>query len=297
MSLFFFNPFMAERDDFGELRRPLESQDERFVISPDPISQDRFEFVQQIGQELMVLPFYRGLTLKGSLAKGKNLNEYNAPAADLNMGCFLDFNEIDKYSIEFLRGLCRKDEVNDKEDEGPIKVNDGKWNIFTSQNLSPEVLAKLRVARRVVNEFVRGHAAQFFRDPRYQPKGIYPETAIYSETGALSIYSALTQYEALPPYNPSDKESAKTREAVTRAACAPFSLIINGDLTSYMKGFFNELDRLDGETAEQKWQSVRRAIVQNERWGSPSPKVDLQIPKNVEEAKDLYLAKGGPHLH
>ncbi|GEM_PF-4163452 len=287
---------MAERDDFGELRHPQESQEERFIISPDPISQDRLEFVQQIGEKLTIIPFYRGLTLKGSLAKGKNLNEYNATAADLNMGCFLDFDEINKYSIESLRELGKKDEAANKEDEGPIKANEGKWNIFTSQNLSPQVLVKVRAARRVVNEFVRAHAAQFFRDPRYQPRGIYPETAIYSETGPFSIYSALTEYEARPKYSPSDKESAKKREAVTRAACAPFSLIISGDLTPYTKAFFNELDHLDLLSAEQKWQSVRNAIVQNERWGSPSPKVDLQIPRNVEEAKDLYLTKGGPRL-
>lgn len=287
---------MAERDDFGELRRPQESQDERFVISPDPISQDRLEFVEQIGEKLSTFPFYRALTLKGSLAKGKKLNEYNAPAADLNMGCFLDFSEIDKYSIESLRDLGTRDVVADKEDEGPIKVNDGKWNIFTSQNLSPEVLAKVKAARRVVNEFIRKQAAQFFRDPRYQPRGIYPEIAIYSETGPFSIYSALTQYEALPKYDPKDKESAKAREAVTRAVCSPFSLVIDGDLTPYTRGFFDELDHLDPETAERKWQSVRRAIIHNERWGFPSPQVDQQIPRTVEEAKDLYLTKGGPHL-
>lgn len=288
---------MAERDDFGELRRPQESQEERFVISPDPFSRDRFEFVQQIGPELTTFSFYRALTLKGSLAKGKMLNEYNAPAADLNMGCFLDFDEINKYSIESLRELGKKDELANEQERSPIVANDGKWNIFASQNLSPEVLAKVRVARRVVNEFVRGHAAQFFRDPRYQPKGIYPEAGTYSETGPFSIYSALTEYEALPRYNPLDKESATAREAITRAVCSPFGLIINGDLRLYMNGFFHELDLLDGETAEQKWKSVRRAIVQNERWGNPSPKVDAQIPRTVEEAKDLYIAKGGPHLH
>ncbi len=287
---------MAERDDFGELRRPQESQDERFVISPDPFSQDRIEFVQQIGRELTVFPFYKALTLKGSLAKGKKLNEYNARAADLNMGCFLDFNEINKHSIESLRELGKKDEEADKQERSPIVPNEGKWNIFASQNLSIEILAKVRVARRVVNELVREHAAQHFRDLRHRPKGIHPETAIYSETGPFSIYSALTQYESLPQYDPSDKESAKTREAVTRAACAPFSLMIYGDLAPYMKGFFNELDRLDEETAERKWQSVRRAIIQNERWGNPPPRVDAQIPKTLAEAKELHLLKGGPHL-
>jgi hypothetical protein len=55
---------MAERDDFGDLRQPQESQEKRFVISPDPFSQDRFEFVQQIGPELKAFPFYRVLWQK-----------------------------------------------------------------------------------------------------------------------------------------------------------------------------------------------------------------------------------------
>jgi hypothetical protein len=157
-------------------------------------------------------------------------------------------------------------------------------------------LAKVRVARRVVVEFIRQHAAQFFKDPRYQPRGIYPETAIYSDNGPFSIYSALMQYESMPRYNPKAKESATAREAITRAVCSPFSLIIDGDLRPYMKGFFGELDHHDDEVAEQKWRLVRRAIVRNERWDNPSPQVDSEIPKTVSEAKDLYLVKGGPHL-
>jgi len=188
-----------------------------------------------------------------------------------------------------LRKLCKAYDVNDKPDFSPIIVNEGKYNIFESQRLSSENLAKIRLARRIIEQFINKKGELYFTNSFFRPK-IWPEIAIISEEGQFSIYSTLNEY------NSSSSRSLEARVAVTRALSLPFGLIINGDLSSYIRTFFHELDNLDEETAEQKWQLVRKAIIENERWGSVNPTIDAQIPRNIEEARGMYLNKRGFHL-
>lgn len=281
---------MGEVDNQGLERAPQESQSERFIISSDVFSQERLKFIKQIGDELKRFPFYRVLTLKGSLAKGKLLTDTNAPVTDVNAGVFLDFDAIAKYSEAELRELWAKYKVDDKIEDGKVEVNEGKYNIFSSQNLSAEALSKLRFARHAVRGFILGKGEKFFKDPKSKPKGLWPEISIFSGDGPFSIASTLHEYETSPD------QSIDARIAVTRALSLPFGLLINGALSPYLQAFFNQLDKLDSEVAEQKWQSVRKAIVQNERWGSVPPAIESQIPRNVEEAKDMYLNNTRPHV-
>ena len=281
---------MSEYDKGGHFRPFFESQVERFVVSSDNFSQERLRFVRQIGENLHAFPFYNCLTLKGSLAKGKKITEREARNTDINMGCFLDFNLIDGFTVEALRDLCKEHEVDDNLDTSKVSVNDGKYNIFSSYNLSPESLAKIRLARRVIGQVIKEHGDMFFKDPFIKPK-ISPEIAIISEEGPLSIYSTLTEYESL-----NEQSLADQRVNVTRALTLPFGLQIDGALTPYHLAFFNMLDGLDPKIAEQKWQKIRKAIINNERWGKVNPVIDSQIPRNIAEAKDLYLNKSGPRL-
>lgn len=281
---------MNEYDKREYLKSSLESQIERFVVSPDIFSQERLRFVRQIEESLHAFPFYKCLTLKGSLAKGKRLTESEARSTDINMGCFLDFSVIDSHSVDSLGDLCKKHEVDDKLDTSQVSVNDGKYNIFSSYSLSSEELAKIRLARRVIGQVIKENGDMFFKDPFIKPK-IWPEIAIISEEGPFSIYSTLTEYESL-----NEQSSNDQRVNVTRALVLPFGLQIDGVLMPYFKAFFHVLDSLDPKIAEQKWQIVRKAIIANERWGKVNPIIDVQIPRNLAEAKDLYLNKSGPHI-
>lgn len=280
---------MDEVDKRSQSKSSLESMEMRFIVSSDNFSQERLTFVKKIGGNLGIFPFYRCLGLKGSLAKGKKLIEKNAADADINMPCFLDSQEILNQSIESLRELCKRYNVDDKLDNSPISVNDGKWNIFISYNLVQEILVKIRLARRVTGQFINKEGELFFRNSKAKPK-IWPEVSIISEEGPFSIYSTLLEYETLPT------KTDEARIAVTRALALPFGLLINGNLAPYMKTFFHTLVSLDPLVAEQKWQSIRKAIIQNERWGLVSPNIDVQIPKSVEEAKNKYLINEGPRL-
>lgn len=279
---------MSEFDRQGRHKADFESQTERFVVSQDPISQERFRFVEGLAPDLSHFPFYKALSLKGSLSKGVNMTETDALSIDINMGVFLDAQEILGLSIEDLSVLCREYNIDDNPDTGPITINEGKYNLYGSQKLLPGHLVKIRLARKLVESFIKERGKWFFIDPQTKPKGVYPEVTIISEEGPFSIYSTLLEYES------SSDKSQVERENVTRALVLPFGMKINGDLFPYFKSFFDVLDSLDIETAEQKWQSVRKAIIGNERWGKVNPIIDAQIPRNLEEAKKMYLNQQQP---
>lgn len=266
-----------------EFRGYIPSLDNRFQISADPISQERYKFVTNIGEKLTSLSFYCGLTLKGSLSKGKVLTPENASQTDMNMGVILDFDGVKKLTDLQLRWLSLKRGISYQMDSSPVSVNDGKYNIFASQNLSAEELGKIRLVRRITNKAIQKQGEIFFKGGASKPLAIWPEIAIYSEDGPFSIYSTLKQYEA------SEDKSQEERIALSRALALPFGVVIAGDLTPYLKSFFDKLKGLGSEVAEQKWQSVRKAIVNNERPGPIPPAIDSQIPKTLEEAEKMYL--------
>lgn len=66
----------------------------RFEVSSDPISQQRYELTKNIRSDLQDLPFFKELTLKGSLSKGKVLNALNADKSDIDLGCVVDADAV-----------------------------------------------------------------------------------------------------------------------------------------------------------------------------------------------------------
>lgn len=273
----------------SEFRGYVQSPHHRFEVSLDPISQKRYEYVKTIGKELDTFPFYRGLTLKGSLSKGKVLTAQNARQTDINMGCFLDFGAIASLPDEDLDSLCKKYQIDGTPDFTAVTVNESKWNIFPSYGLDPKMLAKIRLARNLVFQFSRQRADSFFRSffkespAKPADNKIWPEVGIYSSVdGPFSIFSALEEYEG------SKERSLEERIAATRAVTLPFGMLVAGDLTPYLKTFFDKLKSLDSEVAEQKWQTTREAIIHNERPGIVPQNIDAEYPKTLDETIRMY---------
>jgi len=260
----------------------LESTQHRFEVSADPFSQERFRFITNIGSNLHAISFYRCLTLKGSLSKGKKLTKENAAKTDINFGCFLDYEAIVGFQDELLDELCQQQGVNSKPDFSPVSTNDGKYNIFASYNLTPAMLVKIRLARRVIEGFIQKQDKSFFEKSDARPV-LWPEVSIISLKGPFSIYSTLLEHEA------SCDKDEQTRIATTRAIALPFGMVIDGKLTPYIKAFFDTLQKLGPEIAEQKWQTVRKAIVNNERRGVIPPSIETEFPETLAEAISMYV--------
>ncbi len=63
----------------------------RFEISQDEITQERIGILKKIHEELKdELPEYSGITIFGSLSKGKKLNQENAAKSDIDMTIWID---------------------------------------------------------------------------------------------------------------------------------------------------------------------------------------------------------------
>jgi hypothetical protein len=61
-------------------------------------------------------------------------------------------------------------------------------------------------------------------------------------------------------------------------------------LAPYRKAFFEQLQKLDPEIAEQKWQVVREALVKNERQGNVPEAIATEYPRSLQEAISMYPA-------
>lgn len=263
----------------------IPSTEYRYQVSTDPFSQERFWFSKSIGDKLRTFPFYKGLTLKGSLSKGRVLLKENASQVDVNLGCFLDFSQIAKLQNIELRKLCLVQRVKYEMDLKPANVNEGKWNIFPSSGLNQEMLGRLRLVRSIVNAVIQKQGKSYFKNSEAKPSAVWPEISIFSTDGPFSIYSALGVYEEV------QDKPLESRIAAIRALSLPFGMIIDGDLTIYLKAFFDKLKSLGPETAQQKWEVVRKAIIRDERPGLLHPALEGQFPGTIEEAVKMYASK------
>ncbi len=80
------------------------SQIKRFEISSDPFSRERLakvlEAYKQLKQEIS---FFAGITLFGSLSKGRKLDEHSARYSDINFVAFIDGDQYEKTIDEYER--------------------------------------------------------------------------------------------------------------------------------------------------------------------------------------------------
>ena len=78
--------------------------DSRFLISDDPISQQRYRAVQDTAVELNSVPYFAGMVLGGSLSKGRVLDQSCSRFADIDITVFLNWEEcqekIEQFNLE-----------------------------------------------------------------------------------------------------------------------------------------------------------------------------------------------------
>lgn len=83
------------------------SLEHRFVISSDPFSQVRYSTIIQVFYKLKALhPPFVGITLFGSLSKGKLLTPDTAGATDIDLAVFVEFEATD--GSETAKEACKE---------------------------------------------------------------------------------------------------------------------------------------------------------------------------------------------
>lgn len=255
----------------------------RFEISSDPISQRRYELTKRVRIDLQELPFFRELTLKGSLSKGKVLNDLNAGKTDIDLGCVVDADAVINQSEESLANLTSVYGIDrSRVETGPLQASEGNSNIFGSSKLPPGILRKLRLTRQATQSFIEKRFAKYAQDQDIGTPRAEPIVFFIAKEGPFSIYSTLSQYENVP------RDDWKVMVPARRALALPFGMAMGNGLAPYRKAFFEQLQRLDPEIAEQKWQVVREAVVKNERQGNVPEAIVAEYPRNLQEAIRIY---------
>lgn len=273
-----------------EFKGYVASREHRFEISRDPISQQRYEATRQLPQDIQKLPFYRELILKGSLAKGKVLTEPLAETTDVDLGCVIDVQAVLDVSTDSITDMCREQGIDPSGfDIGPVTPQEAKVNLFASADLSPESIVQLRAARKVTEQFAK-HALQrrLVNMGVAIPPRVEPFAHFIDMNGPFSIASTLAQYETTHTGDRSQHDW-NLRVGSTWSLALPFGMAIGNGLAPYRNVFFNQLQALPPEVAEQKWQLVRKALIGNERPGVLPPAIEAEYPRTLQEAMRMYM--------
>ena len=223
----------------------IPSQEHRFLISSDNISQLRYKLIKSTSQDLYTLPFYRETTLKGSLAKGKVLTEEIATKTDIDIGVFFDAKAILNQNEQQLGELALTQGLEIAGlDLSPVKSSENIHNLFASTNLENAQLGQFRLFIAIANRFISNSIEIQAKKIGIAVPRVDPKVFFISEEGPYSIYSTLQQFELL-----------NSNWEIKAAIAMPFGMNIGDGLHPYRYAFFSQLQKLDQSLSEKKWHS------------------------------------------
>ena len=255
-----------------ESKSYIPSQDKRFDVSSDSISRERILAVKVAFETLKnEVPFFAGVTVFGSLSKGKKIDETNENN-DIDMVVFLDRDKydqtIDKFAKETKNFILIPmiAEINVIEEE--LKSSD-------LENGS-EVYLVNRM-REIINSNLKNKI--------YFHEGLMGEdTRFISLDGDDSIFSRVEEhdycYRHLWGYIP--------EESLFFDYAAPFFLDVGGGLRKYRKSFIKKLEQQPLDKAEHLWDIVHKSMIYWERKNEIPEKIVKSYPKTFIDAKKYY---------
>lgn len=263
------------------------SSEHRFVLSSDPISQQRYQALLRAHRDLVAgIPFFVGIVLAGSLSKGRVLGPQTD--ADVDVHGFVDIDELltqkvaliagsTEFAVNFrssLRILAEvRKQIGEQEEQGTFLA-----------------VAKSHLERGVAEAFrarwvgLSGdHLALTFPDraPKIDAQ-IYPIS--FDSNSDYSLYQMVRQHEVniISGFEKQSKDGFILGKA--------FGWDLEGCLRPYRQSFFDELEMRSDKKA--LWKLVNRTVTYAERRykGGKIPKrLGPFYPETFEEAKAYYL--------
>lgn len=212
----------------------------RFVVSPDSFSQQRFKRIVSIKNELgeMFPDIPIGVSLFGSLTKGKVLTPSNAPKTDIDMYVFFDVDSVgfNSPSIKLLRSDPDFSRMIDR-------VNGRSNGRFQSE----------------VGRCLEGYLRYFI------PKRFTDNTEELGFTSNPKLRDFIAKH--IMPYRISHKGNHSIIGALNREA--PTHIYFHWDvergLNRYHHSFLKELSSLGKEKAEEIWKNLIATVEFSER--------------------------------
>jgi hypothetical protein len=234
----------------------------RYDISRDELSQRRFDVLRGMYGELTATLPSLGLSLFGSLSKGKPLSQESARHADIDLTVYVDSDELDRKIAELSQKY-------------PGYLNWRKAFNEIRKSAVPDFSRS-----DVFEEFIRALIIERMKDsePLFDMKNMS-----HVVVSALPIGT----YEQHP-------------DSLRRGAMyALFHLDVGGGLKKYRRAFLNGLAKLSEGARQRLWGEVYDEVLFRERLmtGDAVPaELAKQFPKTYEEAYRYYVGEPLPQL-
>ncbi|EKD43660.1 MAG: hypothetical protein ACD_72C00187G0002 [uncultured bacterium] len=269
------------------------SANKRWEISRDEISRERLEKLKEIHRYFQekVPDVTIGITLFGSLSKGKELNPQNAANADVDVCAFIDYGE-------FLENFTKT--LNDHPESDFVKYI--KEQAETFKELFPTLLSAPN--DKINADFLKAKLKEFVQDVfiallgESQVEDVTGKKADYLEVYPISLQgddSIMSVVNKLDSGRPKEGDDQLNYWSLNISRF--FHLDMGGNMKKYRERFYRELaiklanGRDEAEYAKSLWRDVVLAMKMAERLSvNLSPELQRKFPsENLEE----FLKKQG----
>lgn len=248
----------------------IPSQTKRFEISKDSFSKERVTAVHEAYKQLkQEVPFFAGITVFGSLSKGKALTKQTADKSDVDFVVFLDRDEYEKTIEKFARitsGFVPMQRLysSDKEKVRQDGLQNGamEYVFYRARDIIKANIVNL--AQGAKKKFA-GNLASFI-----------------SLEGNESIFNLVDLHDWFVEQTGYDGEENLWDYA------APFFLDVGGGLKKYRRAFIKRLSEEPTDRAEYLWSIVVKAMKYWERKEEVPEEISRSYPTTFEDAKKYY---------
>ncbi len=264
------------------------SQTQRFEVSRDLSSQERFQAIRTIAQGFQEYePYVVGAILFGSLSKGKRLTRKTAQYSDIDLAVYIDPNRLLKHEDAFMTekryhmtrtfvGMFHQ--TDDSYDETPVIDKLTEQAAFhLDMTILLKVIAKLPTINKVSS----------YRDLIVKAISTHGPNSIYG------TYQHIFQYS-----NRQDLEEFSQREDLDPldfdGLALPWGFDITGGLRPYRLAFFERVSELDTDERELVWRNVNHTVRFYERQLQIPPEVARFYPETLEQAIEYYSQNPTP---
>lgn len=246
------------------------SETKRFEVSNDPFSRERIAAVHAAYKVLKKeVPFFAGITVFGSLSKGKTLDEGSADKTDMDFVIFLDRSDYERTIEEF----AKRDDFIPTPMIGASKerqLRDGAMDYVRKRAVG---IIRVNVSHPVkLEERIRAGNAYFIDLDDENLDSIYNRVDFHDEGKRVT--------RGLGP-----------ESELWLAYATPFFLDVGGGLKKYRQAFIRRLQQEPPERAEYLWSIVLKAMKYWERNNVIPDRLTHSFPATFEEARKYYLDK------
>lgn len=252
----------------------------RFELSHDEYSRERVRALLKAYRTLKgEVPFFAGITLYGSLSKGKKLTGETAPSTDIDLFAFID---VDLYEAT-ISNFEQENEEFQKKVKYVSKHDPAMRSLYNVEEVRRENV------RKAAQAFIEDRITEIMLAELKQ-QGLSSDK-ISIETDFINIRdddNDSISNKILAHNLTVDSGLPGPKEENLLFVAAPFFYDIGGGLRKYREAFMKKLLAEPADVAEEQWKIVVEAMKTWERQNQVPDSVTHTYPQTLEEARKYY---------